>query len=240
MSEVSGRTEEKERGRWDGQKVNPFPARVLSMSARSGDYNQLTVNRKSAAFAPAKYVGLPAWIISSDLLCRRTSRALVSSSNWPLEIEINVPYRVRRSRTGGRHLSRSACGRGGIGRRAGLKIQFLNRSVGSSPTARTIIQKFPKFSGWAAGPILESAHHRSCISSSPRKRGPNSPQSQTLNPKERWVPAFAGMTSGSSRRDYSGTSGKLKPDFLYNRAVTPVAAISARMTAPPRSRPHRK
>jgi hypothetical protein len=60
MRKVSGRAEEKERGRWNGQKVNPFPVRMLSMSARSGDYNQLTLNRKSAAFAPAKYVGLPA------------------------------------------------------------------------------------------------------------------------------------------------------------------------------------
>ena len=31
------------------------------------------------------------------------------------------------------------CGRGGIGRRARLKIWFLKRSVGSSPTARTIV-----------------------------------------------------------------------------------------------------
>ncbi len=31
------------------------------------------------------------------------------------------------------------CGHGGIGRRAGLKNLFLHRSVGSIPTARTIV-----------------------------------------------------------------------------------------------------
>ena len=65
----------------------------------------------------------------------------------------------------------SACESGGIGRHAGLKLQCLQKRVGSSPTFRTIILMFQLIGRQVELSIFSPDRYSPTDSSDPRYQG---------------------------------------------------------------------